>query len=64
MCGEHVSLMEALRPVGLNGVPFREVIAATPLDASKLIRVPKKSLAAAIAEVENYYAVKDGTALD
>jgi hypothetical protein len=61
MCAEHVSLVETLRPVGLNGVPYRQVIASSQADAAKLLRVPKKSLAAAIAEVEQYYATKDGS---
>lgn len=59
MCGEHIGLLEQLEPVGLNGVPAVQVIAAKKADADALLVIPKKTLGQAIAEAEAQFAQED-----
>lgn len=60
LCKEHIGLLNEIEPVGLDKSVEPEVRAARDGDERLLIKVEKKSLAAAIAEVEAHYAKKDG----
>lgn len=62
MCEAHLRLLTELRPVDDVDVAMREVSNGhSTIPVEQLLRRPKKkSLAAAIYEVESYYAKKEG----
>jgi hypothetical protein len=58
VCARHLELFKELRPVGKVVLPVRFLVNGRTIPLDKLFQPPKKSLAAAIAEVERHFEGK------
>jgi len=63
MCEQHLKLLTELRPMDATDVAIRNEVhnGTFTIPIERLLGPKKKSLAAAIFEVESYYAKKNGT---